>query len=250
MAGRDRGPLIAVMASITALLAIGAGFFLTKEVAPEPGTSPSPTASAPYCTVEGKDTFGQKSFPSEPCLGIDRRTKVYIATMETSMGTIRVVLDPKLAPRTVNSFVFLARQGFYDNTIFHRVQNVVSSNPQKDFALVQGGDPTGTGRGGPGYAYGEPPPPITRYLRGNIVMARKEEANSNGSQFFFVVRDWEELDPNYTFFGVTIDDESLAVLDEMVKASGSSLGSIGIRPDPPIRLIRVTIEERDRNPKD
>jgi len=124
-------------------------------------------------------------------MGIDP-SKKYAATFETPRGTIVVDLFAKDAPKTVNNFVFLAREGFYDGTVFHRVI--------ADF-MVQGGDPTGTGRGGPGYKFedetkGSP----HKHQIGSLSMANAGP-NTNGSQFFIthVKTDW--LDGKHTVFG-------------------------------------------------
>lgn len=118
--------------------------------------------------------------------------KNYTATFETSRGPIVVDLFAKDAPKTVNNFVFLAREGFYDGTVFHRVL--------ADF-MIQGGDPTGTGRGGPGYKFedetkGSP----HKHQVGSLSMANAGP-NTNGSQFFIthVVTDW--LNGKHTVFG-------------------------------------------------
>jgi peptidyl-prolyl cis-trans isomerase B (cyclophilin B) len=119
-------------------------------------------------------------------------SKKYVATIETSKGTIVVDLFPKEAPKTVNNFVFLAREGFYDGTKFHRVI---------DKFMIQGGDPEGTGRGGPGYRFedetqGNP----HKHQVGSLSMANAGP-NTNGSQFFIthVVTDW--LNGKHTVFG-------------------------------------------------
>jgi peptidyl-prolyl cis-trans isomerase B (cyclophilin B) len=119
-------------------------------------------------------------------------SKKYAATIETSRGTIAVDLFVKDAPATVNNFVFLARDGFYDGTVFHRVL--------PDF-MIQGGDPTGSGRGGPGYRFedetkGNP----NKHKAGSLSMANAGP-NTNGSQFFIthVKTDW--LDGKHTVFG-------------------------------------------------
>ena len=119
-------------------------------------------------------------------------TKKYSATIETSQGPIGVDLFAKEAPKTVNNFVFLARDGFYDGTLFHRVI--------PDF-MIQGGDPTGTGRGGPGYRFedetkGSP----HKHQPGTLSMANAGP-NTNGSQFFIthVATDW--LNGKHTIFG-------------------------------------------------
>jgi peptidyl-prolyl cis-trans isomerase B (cyclophilin B) len=119
-------------------------------------------------------------------------TKSFTATFETSRGTVVVDLFPKDAPKTVNNFVFLAREGFYDNTTFHRVI--------PNF-MVQGGDPTASGRGGPGYKFeDELKGGYRKHKAGSLSMANAGP-NTNGSQFFIthVVTDW--LDGKHTVFG-------------------------------------------------
>jgi len=118
--------------------------------------------------------------------------KKYAATLDTSRGTIVCDLFAKEAPKTVNNFVFLAREGFYDGTTFHRVIN--------DF-MIQGGDPTGTGTGGPGYRFeDETKNNPHRHKVGTLSMANAGP-NTNGSQFFIthVVTNW--LDGKHTVFG-------------------------------------------------
>ena len=132
-----------------------------------------------------------KSYSSPPKLAIDTNKK-YTATLDTSRGTIVCELYTKEAPNTVNNFVFLAREKFYDGTTFHRVIN--------DF-MIQGGDPEGSGRGGPGYKFadefkGNP----RKHQVGSLSMANAGP-NTNGSQFFIthIATDW--LDGKHTVFG-------------------------------------------------
>ncbi len=146
---------------------------------------PGMAQGLPYTGVMSK----QHSAP--PPMNIDV-SKKYAAALETSRGTIVVDLFVKDAPKTVNNFVFLAREGFYDGTTFHRVL--------ANF-MIQGGDPTGTGRGGPGYKFedetkGNP----NKHKVGTLSMANAGP-NTNGSQFFIthVVTDW--LDGKHTVFG-------------------------------------------------
>ena len=114
------------------------------------------------------------TFNKPPPMTIDPAKK-YTATMETSCGKITIDLDAKAAPKTVNNFVFLAKQKYYDGLTFHRVV--------KDF-VIQGGDPKGTGSGGPGYEFEDELPP-DGYKIGSLAMANSG-ANTNGSQFFIV----------------------------------------------------------------
>lgn len=133
-----------------------------------------------------------KQYSAPPEMSIDPKKK-FTATFDTSKGQIVVDLFPDVAPNTVNNFVFLARDGFYDGTKFHRVI---------DNFMIQGGDPEGTGRGGPGYRFKDEltPGKYKKHQRGSLSMANAGP-NTNGSQFFIthVVTDW--LDGKHTVFG-------------------------------------------------
>jgi peptidyl-prolyl cis-trans isomerase B (cyclophilin B) len=133
-----------------------------------------------------------KEYTSAPAMQIDP-TKNFTATFETSRGTIVCELFPKEAPNTVNNFVVLAKDGFYDGTKFHRVI--------ENF-MIQGGDPEGTGRGGPGYRFNDEltPGKYRKHQKGSLSMANAGP-NTNGSQFFIthIVTDW--LDGKHTVFG-------------------------------------------------
>lgn len=155
-----------------------------------------------------------KQYPAPPALTVDVNKK-YTATFETSRGTIVCDLFAKEAPNTVNNFVFLAKEGFYDGTVFHRVIN--------DF-MIQGGDPTGTGRGGPGYKFadefkGNP----HKHQVGTLSMANAGPG-TNGSQFFIthIATDW--LDGKHTVFGKVRDGQKVV---NAVK-QGDSIASIKI----------------------
>src|SRR3954452_18884454 len=133
------------------------------------------------------------TYSAPPPMAIDTN-KTYTATFDTSRGRIVCELYPKDAPKTVNNFVFLAREGFYNGTKFHRVI--------KDF-MVQGGDPEGSGRGGPGYRFADETDPRKnphKHQRGSLFMSNAGP-NTNGSQFFIthVATDW--LDGKHTVFG-------------------------------------------------
>ena len=146
------------------------------------------------------------------------RDRSYFVTWETSKGTIEAELFPEEAPITVNSFAFLAREGFYDGLTFHRVV--------PDF-VVQGGDPQGTGMGGPGYEItGEfiPDNPIPHSV-GSLAMARSSDPDSAGSQFYFVLNreSAAQLDGSYAVFGQVTKGmdvvRQLAVGDVMTKVT-------------------------------
>ena len=143
----------------------------------------------------------KKQWNSPPAMQIDQQ-KTYRITMETSQGAIELELYPLHAPKTVNNFVFLAREGFYDGVIFHRVI--------PDF-VIQGGDPTGTGRGGPGYRFedecaGNP----LIHERGAISMANAGP-KTNGSQFFIAHSPQPHLNGKHTVFGKVV--KGLEVVD-------------------------------------
>lgn len=152
-------------------------------------------------------------------------SKTYTAEIATTAGTMTAQLFPAEAPRTVNNFVNLAREGFYDGVIFHRVI--------KGF-MIQGGDPTGTGRGGPGYRFDDEP--VTRrYLRGTLAMANAGP-NTNGSQFFVMHADYP-LPPNYTIFG------KLSAGEEIVDAIATAQTGSQDRPLQPVSITGITITE-------
>ncbi|MBW3577458.1 MAG: peptidylprolyl isomerase [Actinobacteria bacterium] len=151
----------------------------------------------------------------------------YSATVETTEGTIELNLLVADSPRTVNNFVFLARNGFYDGVIFHRVI---------EGFMIQGGDPTGTGRGGPGYRF-EDELELARqrgYPRGTVAMANAGP-DTNGSQFFIVQRD-APLPPNYSVFGEV--GVGMDVVDEI--ASTSTDANDRPREDVTIRTVAIS----------
>jgi peptidyl-prolyl cis-trans isomerase B (cyclophilin B) len=132
------------------------------------------------------DGDGTTPAPPEPELQFSRPERVLergekaTATVTTSEGSFTIALDTRTSPKTTNSFAFLAEEGFYDGTTFHRIVPGF---------VIQGGDPTGTGTGGPGYSVDEPPPDDTEYVRGTVAMAKSavEPPGRSGSQFFVVV---------------------------------------------------------------
>jgi peptidyl-prolyl cis-trans isomerase B (cyclophilin B) len=139
--------------------------------------------------------MANKQWSSPPEMQIDTDKK-YKARIETNRGTIVMELYPEFAPITVNNFVFLANEGYYDGVAFHRVID--------DF-VIQGGDPTGTGRGGPGYKFGDEVDgnPL-RHETGVISMANAGPG-TNGSQFFITHSPQSHLDGRHTVFGKVVD---------------------------------------------
>jgi peptidylprolyl isomerase len=169
-----------------------------------------------------------RKFDEEPpmIIEVDKR---YVATMTTSHGTMVIALDPLAAPKAVNSFVFLSRYHYYDGIVFHRII--------PGFVL-QGGDPTGSGSGGPGYKFADELPPAGRYKVGSLAMANAGP-NTNGSQFFVISGpDGERLPPLYSLFGEVVSGhEVIAAIDAVGTRSGS--------PTEKVVIQSVTVEEKD-----
>jgi cyclophilin family peptidyl-prolyl cis-trans isomerase len=155
--------------------------------------------------------------------------KRYIAEMVTSKGNLTIALDPVAAPKTVNNFVVLARYHYYDGIVFHRVI--------PGFVL-QGGDPEGTGRGGPGYRFEDELPQAGRYELGSLAMANAGP-DTNGSQFFVISGpDGVRLPPQYSLFGKVV--KGLDVV-EAIDALGTRSGD----PKEKVTIESVTITESE-----
>jgi cyclophilin family peptidyl-prolyl cis-trans isomerase len=175
--------------------------------------------------ADGSSPQRQK-FDAEPEMIIDPN-KTYTATMVTSKGTMELLLDPLGAPKTVNSFVFLARWHYFDGIVFHRII--------PGFVL-QGGDPTGSGAGGPGYRFDDELPKPGRYEPGSLAMANAGP-NTNGSQFFVISGpDGVRLPPLYAHFGKVVKG-----LD--VVAAINDLGTSSGKPKENVVIESVTITE-------
>ena len=179
---------------------------------------PAPDGSSPK----------RQSFDGPPPLCIDP-AKRYTADMVTSKGTIRIALDPVAAPKTVNNFVVLARYHYFDGIFFHRVI--------PGFVL-QGGDPQGTGTGGPGYRFEDELPKPGRYEVGSLAMANAGP-NTNGSQFFIISGpQGVRLPPNYSLFGKAVSGlDVVAAIDGVGTKSGT--------PKERVVIESVTITETD-----
>jgi cyclophilin family peptidyl-prolyl cis-trans isomerase len=160
----------------------------------------APAGSTPAATPA--QAGGKKTYKSPPPMTIDPNKK-YFATIKMDIGDIRLELYPKEAPQTVNSFVFLSREGFYDGVTFHRVIPGF---------MAQAGDPTGTGRGGSGYNI---PDEFNSHklLDGTLAMANTGEPNSGGSQWFIDYTPQPRLDGGYTVFGQLVSGRD--VLDKI-----------------------------------
>jgi len=196
----------------------------TEPAAAEEAVAPASTGAASALDPNERDGM----YTSAPEMTIDP-SKYYYATIATEQGDIKVQLFADRAPMTVNNFVFLAREGFYDNTTFHRVL--------ADF-MAQAGDPTGTGMGGPGYNFADEFWPGATFDRRGLLAMANAGPGTNGSQFFITFAPTPWLDGNHTIFGEVIEGDDV-------------LGKITLR-DPqggatePGDLIKsITIEESD-----
>lgn len=190
---------------------------------PEAGNAASPSAPA----------ASPSASPSETPSGIDPTAKHPVVTIEMDNGkTIKAELYPEVAPNTVNNFISLVKKGFYDGTIFHRVIPGF---------MIQGGDPEGTGMGGPGYSI---PGEFAangftnnlKHTRGILSMARAQDPDSAGSQFFLMVADAPHLDGQYAAFGQVI--EGMNVADDIVNLERDASD----RPTKPPVMKKVTVD--------
>jgi len=168
-----------------------------------------------------------KQWHTHPTQQINDKNR-YLAKIHTDIGDITIDLFAKDAPQTVNNFVFLTRQAFYDGTIFHRVI--------ANF-MAQGGDPTGTGTGGPGYRFRDEFKPHLRHDKPGVLSMANSGPNTNGSQFFIthVATPW--LDNKHSVFGQVI--EGMDVLMAIPLRDPQKVNS------PAIKIISITIEEED-----
>lgn len=231
-----RMKLLATVATV-ALLAGCGGMNQPAPAAPapaqqQPQAQPQPEVKMPEFTTIETPSGTKKQYKSPPPMIIDTN-KQYFATIQTDQGSMRIELFAKDAPKTVNNFVFLAQEKFYDNTVFHRII--------KNF-MIQGGDPLRAGTGGPGYRFEDELPPKRSYEPGIVAMANSGK-NTNGSQFFICngqnCRNLDQL-PNYTQFGKVVS--GMDVLEKIsnlpVVAGGEQTPSKPVTP-PVIKTITI-----------
>jgi peptidyl-prolyl cis-trans isomerase B (cyclophilin B) len=179
----------------------------------------------------GKPDGGAKA----PSQALDPQA-TYDLTLETSCGSIVIRLDQKTSPRTAASFAALARSGFYDGTTFHRIVPGF---------VIQGGDPTGTGMGGPGYSTRDVPPGDTVYTKGIVAMAKAEAepAGTSGSQFYIVTAADAGLPPDYALLGKVVEGQR--VVDAIGQLGDPASGGTGT-PLQPVVVERASVSERPR----
>ena len=174
-----------------------------------PLVRPTPLPAEVDCTYT-KGTEAAAKAVNAPANGKTKATGTTPLTLTTSIGALKLTLDNALAPCAVKNFVSLASQKYFDNTVCHRM--TVGAGLQ----VLQCGDPSASGSGGPGYSFKDEVFPEMKYGRGTLAMANSG-ANTNGSQFFIVFGDGSGLDPAYTAFG-TVDEAGLKAIDKVANA--------------------------------
>jgi peptidylprolyl isomerase len=204
----------------------GAAAATTAPATPAPATAaPAVAATAP--AAQAQPAGAKKTYSAPPPMTIDP-TKSYTATITTPRGDIVIKLRPDIAPQTVNNFVFLAREGFYNGLTWHRVIQGF---------MAQGGDPQGTGMGGPGYTI---PAEFTNKILfdrpGIVAMARSSDPNSAGSQFFITTAPAPHLNEQYTIFGEVIKGQDIV--------DGIPLRDPDTATTPGEPIVKITIAEK------
>lgn len=234
---------------VAAVLAAAAVFAIAGCASDDEATAPDETsvatdASVPDDTTMSDDAAADGEAASVDCPPVDGATEqtrqfdtappdclepgaTYQAVVTTNKGEFTIELDPESAPLAANNFVFLARNQYFDDTVCHRIiPNFV----------VQCGDPTATGTGGPGYTISDEPPAPGEYQIGSIAMAKTQAPDSAGSQFFIITgTDGAALPPEYALFGQVVDGFDTTV--EAMAAAGSPSGE----PAEPIEIQQIRI---------
>jgi peptidyl-prolyl cis-trans isomerase B (cyclophilin B) len=190
-----------------------------------PTTAPT-TTDASGCTPAAPPAARAKK-AAKPSARLDP-AKTYEVTMQTNCGSFTIRLAVKTSPETTASFASLARKGFFDGTVFHRIVPGF---------VIQGGDPTGTGQGGPGYSTVDKPPASTRYTLGLVAMAKTqaEAPGTSGSQFFVVTAQDAGLPPDYAVLGEV--DKGLPVVDRIGQLGDPSTE----QPTETVEIERATV---------
>ncbi|MEV0696692.1 peptidylprolyl isomerase [Saccharopolyspora sp. NPDC050389] len=245
-----RRRVITIGATIVVVIAVVVGvFYFTRssdDTAQQQPQEQQPTGTSGPCAyaASGEQASKAVGLPPDPAQTPAQGTKN--VTVQTNQGTIPVTLDRTKAPCTVQSFEHLVQAGYFDGTDCHRLTT------GEGLRVLQCGDPTGTGSGGPGYSIKDEPPaglapapsPYDRggsvtYPRGTLAMAKSSQPNSGGSQFFMVYQD-SYLPPDYTVFG-NVGEEGLAVLDKVAAAGVQPVNGEGDgSPNLPVKIERAS----------
>jgi cyclophilin family peptidyl-prolyl cis-trans isomerase len=221
-----------ILAAFAAFAAIVVGVILIAQSGDGGGSS---TAAASSVAAGCKQVEAPK--PKHVSLKAPKQTlkpgETVTAVVQTSCGSFDIALDTKRAPKTANSFAYLAEKGFYDDLTFHRIVPGF---------VIQGGDPLGTGTGGPGYTVVEKPPANLAYTKGTVAMAKSsaQPPGSSGSQFYVVTGADAGLPPEYALVGKV--DKGLGVVERIGK-----LGTPSEKPKQTVLIEKITIEKVSRS---
>jgi cyclophilin family peptidyl-prolyl cis-trans isomerase len=232
--GLVAGGIALILVAVGAFILFGGGDEQTDAASPSVSAEPAPTGAACDAKVPSTAEEEKPTFDAPPKMTIDP-SKSYSATMVTSCGTIEIELLPEIAPEGVNNFVFLAKQGFYDGLTFHRIV--------ADF-VIQGGDPTGDGSGGPGYQFPTDTSPKETFDAPGVVAYANSGPDTNGSQFFITLAPTPNLDPpqQYTIFGTVT--KGMDVVEKIgAQPVGPDASGAQSAPLVPVYIDSVTIAE-------
>ncbi|MEY9967282.1 peptidyl-prolyl cis-trans isomerase B (cyclophilin B) [Streptacidiphilus sp. MAP12-16] len=230
---RRRKTLLWVSGAVVVAVVGGGIAYAVRPTSASSSASSSSSSSASFCTGAASGSPNGKQWSSPPAMTIDTAA-AYSATLKTSCGDIGIKLDAKNAPKTVNSFVFLAQQAYFDHTTCHRLTT-------SGIYVLQCGDPTATGSGGPGYTFADEyltDPAVQKgtYPAGTVAMANSGP-NTNGSQFFLVYQD-SQLSPAYTPFGTITS--GLDILQHIAK-DGTATGTPDGKPKDNVVINSVPV---------
>jgi peptidyl-prolyl cis-trans isomerase B (cyclophilin B) len=220
-----------IVLAVFAVLAIG----VVAAILIGQGGDSGDESSSPSATTAGADGCEEVEAPEPKTTSFEAPKQVLskgeaaTAIVKTSCGTFEIALDTDRAPKTANSFAFLAEEGFYDGLTFHRIVPGF---------VIQGGDPEGTGSGGPGYSVDEKPPPNLAYTKGIVAMAKSsaEPPGRSGSQFYVVTAPDAGLPPEYALVGRV--DKGFDVVERI-----EAVPTNGEEPKQPVLIEEVTIEQ-------
>lgn len=200
------------------------------------GQQPAPQQNQKQEAIEVNETVQRNNkYTAAPPMTINTE-KQYFAVVNTSMGSFKIKLLPKDAPITVNNFVFLSRESYFNGIVFHRIM--------KDF-MIQTGDPLGNGTGGPGYKFKDELPNKIQYAPGVVAMANAG-ANTNGSQFFICNGEKAALlnsNPNYTIFGQVVEGMDVVLNISNVPVKNNGMGELS-KPVNNVTINSISIEEK------
>ena len=196
-----------------------------ESMAMETPVSQPNTSGGPAFKMQEYKELKFKQFAEPPPLTIDPNAQ-YTATLTTNMGVIVIDLLAASAPKTVNNFVFLAEDGFYDKAVFHRVI---------EGFMIQGGDPTGTGTAGPGYKFEDETSPSDSFDKPGLLAMANAGPNTNGSQFFITTVPTESLNGRHTIFGEVREGQNVAVAISQVGRDAND------RPLQPVTIQGIKI---------